>query len=96
MKLSNGSMLHHLSKKHPELEKGRNEKDIEINQQKRKREEETGFLELTKRQRLLQPTLQQVQEKCKLWDINDPRAEKITRLIGKSLLFLSILFVYVT
>ena len=81
-KLSNASLNYHLSAKHQELDKEKKKKDeIEL-QRKRKHEEDSTYLEQTKRQRLTQPTLFEVQDKCKIWDINDPKSQKITRLIG--------------
>lgn len=84
-KLTNSSMIHHLSSKHPDNEKNRKDKESKETQRKRKLEEEATMLEKTKRQRLTQPTLSDMKDKTKIWDINDPKSQKITRLIGKSI-----------
>ena len=89
-KLTNSSMIHHLSAKHPEQKK--TEEREKARKHKKEEIRRGGYnAQKTKKQRLMQPTLAEMKDKTKIWDINDPKLQKITRLIGKSPIYFSCL-----
>ena len=72
------NLLQHLSTKHVEIHK-------QYLERKARSEATTKAPKETRKRTLQQLSLEATEERTKIWDINDPRAQRITRRVGEML-----------